>query len=162
MTFILGAPRWDFVRKEAERFTEPYSSPPIPVHQIAQTNGVNIVFTTFGDLSEKIAGFCDFHNRRIFVNTKDNMGRQMFTMAHEFGHWVLHRDFFEKDPQSYAVLPRFQQLKKTPMETEANVFAAELLVPKRLLEPVKGAPVAYLSQLFRVSREMMENRLKNV
>jgi Zn-dependent peptidase ImmA (M78 family) len=132
------------------------------VHEIAQRNGVNVVFSTFGDHSDKVAGFCDFASARIYVNKNDGIGRQMFTMAHELGHWILHRQFFAADPQAYAVLPRFQRPTQTPMETEANVFAAELLVPPRLLEAVKGAPVAALSKVFRVSREMMENRLKNV
>lgn len=48
------------------------------------------------------------------------------------------------------------------MEKEANKFAACLLVPERLLAPVKGASVAALARSFGVSRTMMEFRLKNV
>lgn len=58
--------------------------------------------------------------------------RVKFTMTHEFGHWILHRDdsqFFlcsEGDMYDY---------KKNYMEVEANVFAAEMLMPKRWVKP---------------------------
>jgi Zn-dependent peptidase ImmA (M78 family) len=96
------------------------------------------------------------------VNDGDVFGRKMFTIAHEFGHWMLHRPYFEADKKAYAVLPRFQNPKANTFEREANCFAAELLVPKKLLLPVRTAGVAKLADLFGVSREMMENRLKNV
>ena len=67
------------------------------------------------------------------------------------------------EPERYSVLPRFQRPDKSdPFEQEANCFAANLLVPKRLLAPVKHASPAQLASIFAVSREMMENRLKNV
>lgn len=154
--------RWDFVRAKANALTSQYSVPPIPVLEIAEQSGVDVVFTDFGKHGPIVAGFCDFEEAKIYVNSADKLGRQMFTMAHELGHWVLHKDFFSHDEKTYAVLPRFQRAKKNNIETEANYFAAELLVPSRMLYPVKGAGVAKLAEIFGVSKEMMENRLKNV
>jgi len=89
------------------------------------------------------------------------MARQRFTIAHELGHWVLHREYFLAHPESYPVLPRFEKPDKDNyMEKEANSFAAHILVPERLLTPVRRYPVSKLAQLFLVSREMMEHRLK--
>lgn len=154
--------RWSLAVKEAEKLTNIYSSPPIPVLEIAQQQGVDVVFTTFGPHTDKVAGCCDFAKSKIFVNKTDNLGRQMFTMAHELGHWMLHKDIVAHFPEQYQVLPRFHKAAKTPIEQEADRFAAELLVPKKLLLPVKGASVSALAKIFGVSREMMENRLKNV
>jgi Zn-dependent peptidase ImmA (M78 family) len=156
-------PRWDMAEQEANRLSAPFSAPPIPVHEIAELSGVNVVFADFGKHAEAVAGFCDFKARRLYVNAKDALVRQSFTIAHELGHWVLHRDVFLRDPSRYPVLPRFAEPDQNdPLEKEANKFAACLLVPSRLLSPVKGAPVAKLAEVFGVSRTMMEFRVKNV
>ncbi len=162
MSCPIPTPRWKEANKAARDLAAPYSSPPIPVLEIAQNSGVNVIFTDFGSHSEKIAGFCDFDAARIYVNENDILGRQMFTMAHELGHWILHRVFFLQEPDLYPILPRFQRaVDKNVFESEANYFAARLLVPDILLKPVKNTPVSILADMFCVSREMMENRLRN-
>lgn len=160
---ILRRPRWDHAWEEANRLSEPYSSPPIPVSEIAESVGVNVVFTHFRDLDDVMSGFCDFEARRLYVNAKDPLNRQRFTIAHELGHWVLHREYYLRHPDKYPVLPRFDRTDNSnPFEKEANTFAANLLVPKHLLAAVKDAPVSVLADIFLVSREMMEFRIKNV
>ena len=160
---VLTRPRWDLAEATADRLTEPFSAPPIPVHEIAEQNGVNVVFADFGKHAETVAGFCDFKAKRLYVNAMDQAVRQSFTIAHELGHWLLHRAIFEGEPAKYPVLPRFTEPNQNdPLEKEANKFAASLLVPKRLLLPVRGASVAALAEIFGVSRTMMEFRVKNV
>jgi Zn-dependent peptidase ImmA (M78 family) len=162
MSCPISTPRWKEANKAAKNLAAPYSSPPIPVLEIAQNSGVNVIFTDFGSHSEKIAGFCDFDAARIYVNENDPLVRQMFTMAHELGHWILHREYFVKEPELYPILPRYQIVKNTnAFEQEANCFAARLLVPDVLLKPVKNTPVSILADMFCVSRAMMENRLGN-
>lgn len=153
--------RWSIVKRRARELTKNYSSPPIPVFEIAEQFGVDVIFTDFGSNSDVVAGFCDFKEKQIVVNDDLKFGRKMFTIAHELGHWILHKEFFESDPESYTVFPRFQNPKKNPFEQEANCFAAQLLVPVHLLTPVKTAGVSRLADIFCVSREMMEFRLKN-
>lgn len=155
--------RWDLARSEADRLTARYNAPPIPVLEIAESNGVDVVFANFGASNQKVAGFCDFKAAKLYVNKEDRQERQFFTIAHELGHWLLHRGIFLAHPDRYPVLPRFQNVDShSPMEQEANHFAANLLVPERLLRPVKMAPVATLASIFRVSRTMMEFRIQNV
>lgn len=159
----LDRPRWSAVQKKADGLTEGYTSPPIPVLDIAESCGVDVVFADFGENGDRVAGFCDFAGARLFVNANDPVNRQTFTIAHELGHWVLHRDYFKQHPDKYSILPRFQSTwENDAFEKEANSFAANLLVPKRLLLPVKDASVLRLADIFAVSRAMMENRLKNV
>lgn len=160
---LLTRPRWGHVERKANELTAPYSAPPIPVHEIAENNGVNVVFADFGRHAEEVSGFCDFTGKRLYVNRDDSPRRQAFTMAHELGHWLLHRDIFTEDPDRYPVLPRFSDPnREDPLEKEANRFAACLLVPERLLRPVIGAPITALADVFGVSRTMMEFRVKNV
>lgn len=161
--FVPNSARWDLAKKTADDLTAPYRTPPIPVLEIAERNGVDVVFADFGAHSDKVAGFCDFKNKRLYVNKEDRTERQFFTIAHEFGHWMLHRDIFLAHPEQYPVLPRFQSVDThNPMEQEANCFAANLLVPARLLRPVISAPTSSLASIFRVSRTMMEFRVNNV
>lgn len=160
---MIHAPRWQFVKSIADSLTGDYTEPPVPVLEIAEGNGVDVVFADFGKHTSNVAGFCDFGEAKLYVNADDVTTRQMFTIAHELGHWVLHREVFEKNPESYPVLPRFQKVDRhNPLEQEANHFAANLLVPEHLLLPVKHAPISALADAFAVSRTMMEYRRKNV
>ncbi|WP_267432876.1 ImmA/IrrE family metallo-endopeptidase [Sphingomonas sp. GM_Shp_1] len=159
----LTSPRWREVERKANELSELYSAPPIPALEIAERSGVDVVFANFGKASDKVAGFCDFAAAKLYVNAEDLTGRQTFTIAHELGHWLLHKHYFDKNPDDYDILPRFQSVDSNDaFEKEANFFAANLLVPKRLLKSVKGASVASLADAFAVSRTMMEYRLKNV
>lgn len=63
----------------------------------------------------------------IGVNSLHHPRRQKFTLAHELGHYFLHRDghsSFEDE----VIFPRNQE--SNPMEWEANNFAAQFLMPK--------------------------------
>lgn len=114
-----------------------------------------------GKFRDDVAGFCDFVAKRIYVNKDDVRNRQMFTVAHELGHWIMHRAAFEAHPEKYPALPRFQNVDESnAFEREANAFASELLVPEHLLKQVRGYPAAALAEIFGVSRAMMEVRLK--
>lgn len=155
--------RKSLVISKADSLTDGYSTPPIPVLEIAETCGVDVIFDEMGSYKDQIAGFCDFKGRKLYVNACDSTNRQTFTIAHELGHWLLHREFFLENLDEYPVLPRFQTPDSSNVfEQEANSFAANLLVPSRLLLPVKDAPISLLTTIFSVSKQMMEIRLKNV
>jgi Zn-dependent peptidase ImmA (M78 family) len=163
VSFSITRTRWGAAKSAADSLTADFTAPPIPVMEIAESSGVEVIFADFGEHKESVAGFCDFERAKLYVNADDMTERQTFTIAHELGHWILHRDLFLKSPQNYPVLPRFQSVdKNNPHEQEANHFAANLLVPERLLKPVIGAPLSVLAKVFGVSRKMMEFRVKNV
>ncbi len=150
-------------KREADRLTEVYSSPPIPVLEIAEESGIKVRFVDFGPYSTKVSGYCDFTKQEIFVNGKDIPQRQSFTIAHELGHWFMHRRIFLENPDIYPVLLRTNNPdSNNPLEKEANAFAAHLLVPNRLLKPVQnqGVNAAVLANIFFVSRSMMEIRMR--
>ena len=90
----------DRAREKAKSFSKDYTMPPIPILEIAERNEVDVVFANFGSYANKVAGFCDFAERKLYVNSEDSFNKQIFTMAHEFGHWVLHKEKFESDPES--------------------------------------------------------------
>lgn len=54
------------------------------------------------------------------------IGRRRFTIAHEIGHYILHRN--QQTPCSPGVIEGWKEGQPTP-EREADTFASELLLP---------------------------------
>ena len=86
--------------------------------------------------------------------------RQRFTAAHELGHFVLHRDSIGQTLTDNYLL-RAEGMTNT-QETQANYFAADLLMPYNLIsEAIDGGvtDVGDLAKLFDVSEIAMSIRL---
>ena len=111
----------------------------------------------------------------VAVNAGDPPKRQRFTMAHEIGHFALghkgdvfvdHTIMNRRDARSSAAIDS--------QEIEANAFAAELLMPTRMVldkvnkilaadpEISQEEIVASLAQAFNVSEQAMNYRLINL
>jgi len=135
-------------------------SPPVRIEDIAANYGLTLVEA---DLADDIAGFIDQTKKKIYVNKNDSDTRQAFTIAHELGHWLLHRTQLNSDPDKYAVLYRkpLGGSNGDPVEKEANFFAAHLLVPKSLLEKYKDEDPNTIAKIFGVSPEVVGYRMKN-
>jgi IrrE N-terminal-like domain len=77
-------------------------------------------------------------------DTIPEVGRQRFAIAHEFGHWELH------DSTQWFICSAadLRDYERSPIETEANTFASELLMPSHLIRPrcEKAAPSLQLIQ----------------
>lgn len=135
--------------------------PPIdPVSIAANGANVSVKFATF-DLSESdsISGFYDFDGNVIYVNREEPPLRQTFTIAHELGHKILHEDWARS--AEYKVLLRNPREQDQDFrEKEANAFAANLLMPRSLMnEYYDSLPLQELSRLFAVSVPAMRARL---
>lgn len=93
--------------------------------------------------------------------------RKRFTIAHELGHFFLHREF--KNTFVDEVFARSGESNQ--IEREANAFAASLLMPSSLISKaidVKGwreiddEKIEELAELFNVSGISMTYRLVNL
>ena len=138
--------------------------PVIPVFDIAQKEGLEIKFfkSDGNEQLSQVSGFFDPESKTIYVNSTDPPQRQMFTVAHELGHFKLGHESNE-----YGVLLRFAvTIDKEPKEQEANCFAANLLVPKKMLEIImkdydlSKNDIPALSKFFGVSDDVIKYRLK--
>ncbi len=96
----------------------------------------------------------------IFYNPAARLERQRFTVAHELGHFVLHRErVTDFRCASNSVFSASEALAQ--MEREANVFASNLLMPGDLFaQAIRSAPINlhYMSELaarFEVSFEAL-------
>ena len=63
----------------------------------------------------------------IIYNEDVSPGRRRFTIAHEFGHYLMHRDLFPKGIECSEESVTFRD--GTALEQEADTFAANLLMP---------------------------------
>ncbi|ABK45109.1 protein of unknown function DUF955 [Magnetococcus marinus MC-1] len=114
-------------------------APPVPVEEILESLlGLALEFDDLDALLNKkgVLGATWVNERRVVINemldpTEDPSveGRYRFTLAHELGHWQLHRHLsFDEDGQT--ILCRSKS-KKDPMEWQADCFAGYLLMPKK-------------------------------
>lgn len=72
-----------------------YSDAPVFVDQIIESEGIRLKGVEFSAERQDIAGYIDFDKNTIYVNVDDAPVRQRFTMAHELGHYFLHKDYIE-------------------------------------------------------------------
>ncbi len=111
----------------------------------------------------------------IAVNQEHHPHRKRFTIAHELGHWSMHiAEGTERHFVDHLVVKRRDRRASEGTareEVEANAFAAELLMPERLIRkafPGTGVVSAWdldegrlrrLARRFRVSDQAMSIRL---
>lgn len=152
---------------------------PVPVDRIAKGLGAQL---RFSPLDSELSGMIYISDNVpiIGVNSLHHPNRQRFTIAHEIAHLELHRDLIsgkvhvDKDfPVSMVGLNRDAKsaLGSDDIEVEANQFAAELLMPTEFLKVALASkpididdegPIEELAKKFRVSRQALEYRIRNL
>ena len=94
--------------------------------------------------------------RRIYVRADESEPRRRFTIAHELGHWVCQC----LDGAAQPVYCRAEEIGLDPqakaLEREANIFAANLLMPEEAVRAAGG------ENRFGVSDEALAWRLYNL
>ena len=92
----------------------------------------------------------------IFINSQRPDERKLFTLAHEIGHFLLGHNGtnFRIDRDIYS-------RGKDVYETEANFFAAALLMPEKDVVNfiLSGMSADEMAGIFNVSRSAAKNRI---
>jgi len=101
-----------------------------------QDSGIRIIFQKMNN--EKLFGISavpEDHGCFIFINDDDNipLERKLFSVAHEYGHIIMHRSIFTKRLEDRYKEHYKKTKKKNLYEDMANVFAGFFLCPKSLL-----------------------------
>lgn len=168
------AVRRKMIRKVVEEILKKagINRPPITVERIAKDLEIRVRFEPFeGNLSGCIVRQAD--HVTIGINSFHHKNRQRFTLAHEIGHFFLHKGEEVIVDRAFKVNLRNSEAAKAerPEEIEANYFAAELLMPTRfLLGDLEGKEIDIesdehireLSSLYEVSRQALSYRLTNL
>lgn len=138
-----------------------YTKPPIDPEWIAEQEGLRVLYADFEHPdSDNISGYFELNDNSIIVNNDISDSRITFTIAHELGHYALHQEYIKSN--DYRPMPRTNgfDVEKTKEEFEADQFAANLLVPLKMLKRYKDiASEGELAKLFFVSDEVIRKRL---
>ena len=108
-------------------------------------------------------GCCCPSERRILVRSDESEPRRRFTIAHELGHWICQCLEGDMQPVYCRAAEIGVDAAAKALEREANVFAANLLMPEPVVRAAwTGAgTIEATASLFDVSSEAMEWRLYN-
>lgn len=149
-------------------------APAVHVERIAKQEGAQV---RYGPLDKELSGMFFVRDGIpiIGVNSLHHPNRQRFTIGHELGHMLMHREMLEGGvhvDKELAILRRdaLAQTGTDKIEIQANQFAAHLLVPDVLLDAVIGDDLKVadseqdleaLAKRFKVSTMTMQLRLQN-
>lgn len=131
---------------------------------VAVKAGVKVIETDLRRISPTLSGAILYDEPKskrgptIFIDNAMTKNRKTFTLAHELGHHFLHEGAkLRLDDLDYS-----KSDKDTLEESQANYFAASLLVPKELLlkKLSEGLDVERLADFFQVSVPVIRNRLR--
>jgi Zn-dependent peptidase ImmA (M78 family) len=134
---------------------------PLNVDRVAEYLGLEVTEELMdGDIS----GYLEFKAGQwvVGLNALHHRNRQRFTLAHELAHFVLHRN-----ERSSFVDQTFARREGAgdPVETQADRFAADLLMPEDQVRALVSQGVTSLKDLaarFQVSQLAMRYRVKNL
>jgi len=134
-------------------------TPPVLINTIVQhlhkTLGYQI-YCRSSELSDKFSGQIAKSGKTVGImyNKNHHQVRQRFTVAHEIGHLMLEHGIVISD---YKEVIDFKT--QSPIEVEANIFGAELIMPgfilRKYLKKKYTESVKKLSEVFNVSEEAM-------
>lgn len=104
----------------------------------------------------------------IVVNACHSSKRKRFTIAHELGHFFMHKHLISRSAQpafrAEAGTKKKNDLIKPYHEVEANRFAAAILLPEKLVREKfdEGMNINEIAEFFDVSATATGYRLKNL
>lgn len=155
---------------------------PVDVEKIAKKLGVSVFYSS---MKKEISGYIENRgdkNYKIVLNLDHSHVRHRFTIAHELGHWWHHRNEIDENERIVEHLEdgrlyRDRLFRKgcsleegrvldDSYESEANRFAADLLMPEQLIFKLifeqKVKEVKVLAGQLEVPRRVLEYRLETL
>ena len=119
---VLGEDRYPL---NIENICLEYSRNKFPDHRIQEVKGDDLPGfegALYGSHRDKKSRWLILYNNQI-----PQPGRINFTLAHEFGHYLMHRDELDEFECSQKDMTNFRD--DAQRESEANKFASQLLMP---------------------------------
>ena len=120
--------------------------------EIAQALGIIVLFEELGDIN----GYYNtaFRQKLIHININLPERKQLFTIAHELGHALLH-------PKANTPFLREKTLFSiNKLEIEANKFAVNLLITDEAITESKHLTLDQMANYFGFNKNLIKLRLK--
>ena len=132
---------------------------------LAESIGATVELVVFkpDTVSARVSG--EDGSYKIQISESEPLPRQKFSLAHEIGHIILHDVDKEKEFIEYRKpILDYADSSLLYKETQANAFAAALLIPKEdainVWDSVKD--IDDFAEMFEVSKAAAYNRLSNL
>lgn len=127
-------------------------APPIPADELAELHlQLTLEYLDMQSLfpNADVHGAIWFEDGRIGIeqsldpdSNPNRQGRYHFTLAHEIGHWRLHRTYYLKNPHERRLFDDGTSRPDVvcrsgdtqPVEWQANAFASNLLMPRQMVQ----------------------------
>ena len=137
--------------------------PVVNAVEIAKKQNISVKEIEMPKEYSDVAGFYSEEEKIIYVAKDDKPVRKLFTVAHELGHYFLGH-------KNYSVLLRIPKADAvySKEEKEANIFAADLLMPEFMVkEYLKKYDFSHsdyvkMSEIFGVPIQAMKNQLEYI
>jgi Zn-dependent peptidase ImmA (M78 family) len=151
-------------RKYLDKFN--IKEAPVPIEEIAEKMGIKISYAP----SEEYSGMLirkENSQALMGINSNEIKTRMRFTIAHEVAHYI----FDTKSEITIDYRNSFNMLDKSDEEKRADLFAANILMPKKWIHldfekiPRGSFSQEHLTNLakkYKVSLEAMKYRLVNM
>lgn len=143
---------------------------PVDIKAIFEDLGIEYDEVWMDDASGSISRVGD--NFIVNVNALESANRRRFTAAHELAHYLLHRDLLGDGERMHRHVDNLYDASeqagdvifKRAHEIQANRIAAQIVMPKKLVEEKFAATqdAGELAAEFGVSKAAMEIRLKTL
>jgi Zn-dependent peptidase ImmA (M78 family) len=145
---------------------------PVDIDAIVKAHGIEVFLDN--EMATSVSGILMIKEGQVgaMANMSHPEVRIRFTLAHELGHYLLHRRKQDVFVDEFAVMYRSSSPGGIdPLEVEANVFAAELLMPEGdVRAALKADPliaesddaIRKLARRYKVSPSAMKYRLRQL
>ena len=147
-------------------FEKSGSKIPVPVVAVAKELGLTVLDVDMPNTGTRVPSgtLTTVEDKWVIgVNRLESYTRTRFTIAHEIGHYLLHKGqkFIDDFPAGETF---YRTGESSALEREANFFAASLLMPAKMVEQIwpQCDNPAHAAELFEVSEVSMTYRLKNM
>lgn len=144
------------------------SEPIADIFGLMESQGVRVIRQQMGDIKfDGVFLFSQESGAFVIINASHNMGRQVFTAAHEYCHCLKDRDLGVQVDMD--IFEAYGAGAVSNLDRFANMFAAAFLMPRSAIDKVlRGVPyigpeeVIHLKRYFKVSYQAMVWRLFNL
>jgi len=129
--------------------------PRFNIEALARVIGLDVIYGGLENVDAWLLRRDDGSGVIRVSDTITNPNRRRFSIAHEIGHWIMHK---ERGQGYLCTAKDLSDYVNSPEEIEANWFAATLLMPKNLVnDAIKGkdpsfATIEKITRNFETSR----------
>lgn len=135
----------------------------LPFDIYSYVNIFNDIEVLEDDLGPEISGMIEYMNFGyiITINKHHSQNRKRFALAHELGHYMMHKDFLKSNGNIEDKMLFRNNLRQDKREIQANEFAAQLLIPETEFKSAISQginSIAELAKKFQVSAAAIKYR----